>query len=243
MFDKGLEGPFQPKPVHRVFRIVDSQFQWKYTWYFNAFLIGSLLLFVLPSWYFLNQNYEIVNGIASKVAPQLIEHLQREQQWLIGFSIFSVFSLFVLTTWVSLKMTGNIVGPLISMERHMWKVTTGDWSANDFRIRAQDDFRELADAYSYLYRSLKAQSESELKLLQKINIDASQKRFFQCPCDLDRTQKKSAAGGKTTQRSRCDFTCSRNWRETSRFLMASRLSWDFFPLTKAISNLTRPFLK
>ncbi len=178
LFDKGLEGPFRRKPVHRVFKVVNSQFQWKYTWYFNAFLLGSLFLFIGPSWYFLHQNYDIVIGIAGKTAPQLIEHLQRELQWLIGFSIFSVLSLLLLTTWVSLKMTGNIVGPLISMERHMWKVTTGDWSMNDFRIRAEDDFRELADAYSYMYRSLKAQAEAELQLLQQINVDASQKDSY-----------------------------------------------------------------
>lgn len=178
MFDKGLEGPFQRKPVHRVFRVVNSQFQWKYTWYFNAFLIGSLFLFVGPSWYFLQQNYDIVMGIAGKAAPQLIEHLARELQWLVGFSIFSVIALFLLTTWVSLKMTGNIIGPLVSMERHMWKVTTGDWSAQDFRIRAEDDFRDLADAYSYLYRSLKAQAEYELKLLQMITVDSSNKNSY-----------------------------------------------------------------
>lgn len=178
LFDKGLEGPFQKRPVHRVFRVVNSQLQWKYAWYFNAFLVGSLLLFILPSWYFLYQNYEMVSGIAGKVAPQLIEHLQRELQWLLGFSVFSVISLVLLTTWVTIKMTGSIVGPLLSMERHMWKVTTGDWSAHDFRIRAEDDFRDLADAYSYLYRSLKAQAEAELKLLEQVHVDASQRESF-----------------------------------------------------------------
>lgn len=178
LFDKGLEGPFQERPVHRVFRVVNSQFQWKYTWYFNAFLLGSLLLFIGPTWYFLQQNYDMVIGITGKSAPELLEHLDRELHWLVGFSFFSIAALFLLTTWVSLKMTGNIMGPLVSMERHMWKVTTGDWSASDFRIRADDDFRELADAYSYLYRSLKAQAEYELKLLEQINVDDSQKDSF-----------------------------------------------------------------
>ncbi|PWU15302.1 MAG: hypothetical protein C5B49_12005 [Bdellovibrio sp.] len=175
LFDKGLEGPFHRKPVHRAFKVYNSQFQWKYTLYFVAFLLGSLLLFLIPTWYFVHQNYEIFSDLAFKESPQLLEHLQRERDWMIGFSIFSVASLALLTTWVSLRITGNIIGPLISMERHMWKVTTGDWSTRDFRIRATDDFLDLADAYSYLYRSMKAQTEAELRLLRGIQVDPGNK--------------------------------------------------------------------
>lgn len=171
LFDKGQEGPFYRKPAHRVFRVVNSRFQWKYTLSLLGFMLASMGIFLAPSWYFLSQNYTIFDRLARIAEPELLEHLHREIFWLAGFSVFSIVALIVVTIWVGLKMTANIVGPLISMERHIWKLTTGDWTSKDFRIRAEDDFRDLAEAYSYLYRSLKAQAESELKLLEKLHIE------------------------------------------------------------------------
>lgn len=194
LFDKSLEEPFRRKPALRVFKVVNSQYQWKYTWHFNAFLLLSILIFIGPLWYFQNQNYQVFMTLARDSAPQLLEHLERETFWLIGFSLFSLVSLFVLTTWVTLRMTSNIIGPLISMERHMWKVTTGDWSSDDFRIRADDDFRELAETYSYLYRSLRAQAASEIKLLERVVVDPSQKdsyNAFMTLMNLKKTQMKT----------------------------------------------------
>jgi len=178
LFDKSHEGPFRKKPAHRVFRVINSQFQWKYTLSLMTFLLVSLSFFMAPSWYFLSQNYAIFNKLARVAEPELLQHLHREMLWLIGFSVFSISSLVVVTIWVGLKMTANIIGPLVSMERHIWKVTTGDWSAADFKIRSEDDFRDLAEAYSYLYRSLKAQAESDLKLLEKIHIDSEHRDAF-----------------------------------------------------------------
>lgn len=178
LFDKSQEGPFHKKPVHRVFRVLNSHFQWKYTLSLMAFLMVSLLFFLAPSWYFMSQNYGIFDRLARSSEPQLLQHLNRELLWLVGFTAFSIAALIVVTIWVGLKMTANIIGPLISMERHIWKVTTGDWSSSDFKIRSEDDFRDLAEAYSYLYRSLKAQAESELKLLEKIHIDPEYRDAF-----------------------------------------------------------------
>lgn len=178
LFDKSQEGPFYKKPAYRVFRVLNSQFQWKYTLSLVAYLLISISFFVAPSWYFLSQNYAIFESLAKVTQPELLPHLQQEMTWMVGFAIFSLLSLVSVTIWVGLKMTANIIGPLISMERHMWKVTSGDWSSGDFKIRAEDDFRDLAEAYSYMYRSLKAEAEAELKLLEKIHIDPEHRDAF-----------------------------------------------------------------
>lgn len=190
LFDKSLEGPFYKKPVHRVFRVVNSQFQWKYTISLMAFLTLSMALFLIPSWYFISQNYEIFDRLARNSQPQLMQHLEREVVWLAGFTIFSLLALMSVTLWVGLRMTANIIGPLISMERHMWKVTTGDWSSPDFKIRSEDDFRDLAEAYSYLYRSLKAQAEAELKLLEHVHIDPEHRDAFNALHSLIKMKKQ-----------------------------------------------------
>lgn len=200
LFDKSHEGPFYKKPAHRVFRVLNSQFQWKYTLSLMAFLLVSMSFFMIPSWYFLLQNYGIFNRLARIAEPQLLQHLSREMMWLFGFSLFSVLSLVAVTIWVGLKLTANIIGPLISMERHLWKVTTGDWSSPDFKIRAEDDFRDLAEAYSYFYRSMKAQAESELALLEKVHIDPEHRDAFNALHSLiDLKKKQMNLVGHTAQ--------------------------------------------
>lgn len=190
LFDKSHEGPFYKKPAHRVFRVINSRFQWKYTLSMTLFVLTCMGFFLAPTWYFLSQNYIIFDRLARQAEPQLLQHLQREILWLAGFSIFSLIALGIVTVWVGLKMTANIVGPLISMERHIWKVTTGDWSTKDFRIRAEDDFRDLAEAYSYLYRSLKAQAESELQLLEKLQVETEHRDSLSALSGLIDLKKK-----------------------------------------------------
>ena len=159
------KGPF------KAIRIVDKAFQWKYTLYLTSALAGSAFLFLGPAWYFVHQNYEIFVRLADKTDPALFEHFQRESTWLLGFLILAGFSILSLCLVLGLKLTESIIGPLISLERHMLKATRGDFAQKDFNIRTNDDFRSLAHTYSYLYKSLKAQAEQDLKWLEKITID------------------------------------------------------------------------
>lgn len=162
----------------RKFRIVNKAFQWKYTLFLLSAFFGSSVLFLGPVWYFLNQNYEFFYKIAYDTHPEILSHLDREIVWL-GFYIgVTCFCTLVFTGWISIRMTEQIIGPLISMERHLRKATLGDWSSPDFRIRSTDDFRNLADAYSYFYRSLKANTENEIKVLEKLQIDPQNREAY-----------------------------------------------------------------
>jgi hypothetical protein len=151
--------------------VKDRSFQIKYSLFLMAAVAGSSLIFLLPALYYVQENFEIFFSLAYKNAPALLENLEREILWLkIYFAISSLFTI-GLCSYIGYKLTGNILGPLIAIEKHMLKVTRGDWSSLDFRIRAHDDYRTLADTYSYLYKSLRAQTEQELKWLEKIVID------------------------------------------------------------------------
>lgn len=155
------------KSIHLLYKA----FQFKYTLYLLAAVAGSVAIFMLPTWYFINQNYEIFQHLAYDTQPQLLEHLEREKTWILFLFTFAEISTIAFSAWIGLRITTALVGPIWSLERHMKKVTLGDWSAEDFRIRATDDFRSLANTYSYLYRSIRAQTESEIKMLEKLVID------------------------------------------------------------------------
>lgn len=196
LFDKSLEDPYRRKPALRVFKVVNSRYQWKYTWQFNFIVLGAFLIFAGPMYYFFQQNHEVFVKIAIDTHPALLEHLDRESYWILGFFAFSLVSLIILTTWMTLRMTTNILGPLVSLERHMWKVTSGDWSSEDFRIRVDDDFRELADTYSYLYRALRAQAQMEVELLERIAVDPEQRDSFNALQTLLELKRSQMAGKK-----------------------------------------------
>lgn len=169
-FDRGLERPVakvQPNP----FKFVHKAFQLKYTLFLCAMTGFAILLFILPVWYFLNQNYDVFSRIAFDTHVELIEHLERELVWLAIFAFLSSIVVLSLSAFIGMRLTAMMIGPLLRMEKHMRTVTLGDWSTHDFRIREHDDYRGIFETYSYLYRSLRAQTLSELKLLEKLSID------------------------------------------------------------------------
>jgi hypothetical protein len=53
----------------------------------------------------------------------------------------------------------------------MRQVSHGDWRSEDFKIRKTDEFRTVCNTYSYLYRTLRAQTEAEIKTLERFLID------------------------------------------------------------------------
>lgn len=159
-----------PGKDHRHF-ILDKSFQNKYTWYlFTAVAVGSTLFF-LPSFYFINQNYELFKSLAYDTAPYLVEHLEREVHWMTFFLAASFALISAVTFFLSVRMTRNLLTPLIKMEKHMHQLMLGHWHIPDFHLPEDDDFRDLSLTYDYFYRALKANTESELRLLEKIKID------------------------------------------------------------------------
>jgi methyl-accepting chemotaxis protein len=155
----------------KLIRVIDSSFQWKYTFYLTAAMASASFIFLGPAWYFVHQNYDIFISLADKSEPMLFEHLQRESAWLLTFLVISGLVILGLSVFLGLRLTESIMGPFVSLQRHMRNASRGDLTQRDFKIRATDDFRALASTYAYLYKSLKAQAEQDLKWLEKITID------------------------------------------------------------------------
>jgi len=170
--DRVPSGIDRNRPLKKgVFKDSHRQFRWKYTGYLLATTIGTLFLFLGVTVSNFIQNYQIFKKLAFDLNPQLVLHLEREVTWFLIFLAVSVVAIASLTFLIGFKMTTSILRPLIHMERHMTKVINGDWGSEDFRFSKAEDLTDLYGTYSYLYRSLRAQAQMELKLLEKLVID------------------------------------------------------------------------
>lgn len=157
--------------------ILNKSFQYKYCWYMVTAVAGGAVLFLLPSYFFINQNYELFKSLAYDTHPHLVEHLEREITWLRIFLGASFAFLGGITLLLSIRMTKNLLSPLVTIEKHMHQLMLGQWNIPDY-LPEHDDFRELGMTYDYFYRALKANTEAELKLLEKLTIDPQNREAY-----------------------------------------------------------------
>ncbi|WP_277578395.1 hypothetical protein [Bdellovibrio svalbardensis] len=158
--------------------ILNKAFQYKYCWYMITAVAGGALLFLLPAYYFIAQNYELFKSIAYDTHPHFIQHLEREVTWLRVFLTAAFVLITGVTLALSIRMTKNLLSPLVTMEKHMHRLMLGQWDIPDYHIPEEDDFRDLSMTYDYFYRSLKANTETELRLLEKLSIDPQNREAY-----------------------------------------------------------------
>lgn len=158
--------------------ILNKAFQYKYTLYLTTAVLGGIGIFFAPIYYFINQNYTFFTNLAYDTHPALVTHLEREVIWLGVFMVVSLAFIAGMTLAIGLRMTKNLLSPLVQMEKHMKKLMYGHWHIPDYKISHEDDFRDLALTYDYFYRSLKANTEAELKLIEKLSIDPQNREAY-----------------------------------------------------------------
>lgn len=158
--------------------ILNKAFQYKYTLFLMTAVLGGILLFFAPAYYFINQNYTLFTNLAYDSQASLVTHMEREVIWLGVFMAVSLGVIATMTLFIGLRMTKNLLAPLVQMERHMKELMYGHWHIPDYRITHEDDFRDLAMTYDYFYRSLKANTEAELKLIEKLSIDPQNREAY-----------------------------------------------------------------
>jgi hypothetical protein len=153
-------------------------FQRRYATYFLLAILGPFALFVVPCIYFISQNYEIFYQLAYDIRPDLLVYLDREKGVLFGLILFSVIISSVFCFWITQQIMSILAGPIWALERHMKQVTLGNWSSKDFHIRAEDEFQSLASTYSYLYRTLRVNTQYELEQLESLGLDPRDRHTY-----------------------------------------------------------------
>ena len=173
---------YEPQPQQKKSKpqkfILNKAFQYKYTLFLITAVTGGTLLFFAPTYYFVKQNYDLFVSLAYDSHPGLVTHLEREVVWLGVFMALSLVMIIGLCLMIGLRVTKNILAPLIQMEKHMKELMYGNWHIPDYKLSADDDFRDLAITYDYFYRSLKANTEAELKLIEKLSIDPHNREAY-----------------------------------------------------------------
>lgn len=205
-----------PQKNYRQF-ILNKGFQYKYSWYMVTAVAGGSLLFFLPAFYFVTQNYELFKNLAYDTQPHLVEHLEREVTWLRIFLGVSITTLIGVILFLSVRMTRNLLAPLMTMEKHMHQLMLGQWHIPDYHLPEEDDFRDLSMTYDYFYRSLKANTESELHLLEKLSVDPQNREAYAAWKQL-MNDKRARLGMKDT------FITSENVVNLSEFDQKRRVS-------------------
>jgi nitrogen fixation/metabolism regulation signal transduction histidine kinase len=143
-------------------------FKWKYTVYLLSAVVGSTLLVAGPIYFFLAQNFKIFLELSYEHAPQLLEHLEREQSWLIIFFSASLISLTLFCLYFGLHITQRMVRPLDIFDRRLKVLGRGDFAAPKLNIRENDDFHELLQSINALEAHLKKQTHRDLERLSEI---------------------------------------------------------------------------
>ncbi|OFZ17836.1 MAG: hypothetical protein A2Z20_05645 [Bdellovibrionales bacterium RBG_16_40_8] len=174
IYNKNMRTPHNNKHLQpstysqRSTTYVDRDFQVKYTRYILGMAILSTFIFLLPALYFSNQNYFIFYQLADLLSPDLANYIAKER---IGFNaIFAITFIVNIIFWAvfSKKMTAKIAGPAKILRNHMRLLSRGDFTLPPVRLREDDEFKELVNAYNYLFILWKVQSERELEELREI---------------------------------------------------------------------------
>ncbi len=157
--------------------ILDRNFQLNYISYLTLAVSGTSLMAFGAAYYFLNQNFQLFTALAFDTHPGLVQHLEREIVWLRGFMLIDLTVVVFSTLFLTFRMTQKLINPLLRMEKHMRKLTQGEWAIGDL-TNQENDFNELLATYDYFYRSLKMMTLTEMELLQKLHVDPANREAY-----------------------------------------------------------------
>ncbi len=156
------------RPPQRFQYLINKTFQLKYTSYLVTSALLSAIIVGGPTYYFLNQNYNIFLNLAYATSPDIVQHLVQEKTWITGFFIFSLMTLVVFHVYFGVRLTFRMVGPILALRRHMDMVTKGHLYQRPLNVREDDEFHELIQNYNYLYKTLRAQNSFDIKKLESL---------------------------------------------------------------------------
>ena len=152
-------------------KLVDREFQVRYTLMILGAAMGGILLAIGPMYFFLNQNYQIFAELAIKEAPSLLTSLEREQSWMNTLLIATFIGTTVYFTIFGLKITNRLIGPLRVMKNHLHQLCRGNFHQSPITVRDTDEFQDLVETYNYFYNSFRQNLRRDLEMLSRLSVD------------------------------------------------------------------------
>lgn len=159
-------------------RYIDRDFQLRYVFMVVSAAAFGMLVSIGPAYYFLDQNYGIFVDLAFDHAPNLLQNLQQERYWINMLLACGVLSTLVFFSFISLKMTHRMIGPLKVLRNHLKLLSRGHWNMPPLKVRDKDEFQDLIESYNYFYSSFRANIYKDLEALKKLNIDSNNRDAY-----------------------------------------------------------------
>lgn len=154
------------------------KFQTKYTALVLTAVIGGFLLFMLPAYFLTHQNFNVLKMAALEVRPEYAEHLDRESQWITAVLFLSLAAMGAFATLITVRMTRHMMDSVGKVDRHIRLLTLGKWNTPEPSPPQDDELMEFATSYNYFIRSIVANTEVELDLLKRIQIDPKNRESY-----------------------------------------------------------------
>ncbi len=149
-----------------------------------------LLIFFFPLLLFYYQNYETLKSIAYESFPQLLVHLEQETTWLLFFSGICFLSILVFSAFWTYKFCADITASLKHIQDHMKNIFSPLGLKASVDVQETDSLKNFSSHYESFVYNLKEETQTELMLLEKLNIDPSRKDAYKAWLDLIQIKKE-----------------------------------------------------
>ena len=112
----------------------------------------TLVMIFIMAW-FIQRNYNLFMGDELGISAQVIEIVRHEQK-MLELSLFTLFLVSITVMFgTAYYVTARLVGPMVAIRRHLFLYSRGDWT-HDFRLRKNDEFREIEPLVNSLRTAL-----------------------------------------------------------------------------------------
>lgn len=160
------------RPRFRDARLIfDGGFSYKISSLLIFLSLTSALLLAAPLAYYSIQNYAIFSKLSYEQAPDLLRHIEREYREVWMLMACSIIAVIVMSSIVATKLAHRILAPIKIMKSHLKLLSRGEWSSPPIRVREDDEFQDLIEAYNYFYQSFRIQLQNDLRRISQLSVD------------------------------------------------------------------------
>jgi methyl-accepting chemotaxis protein len=127
---------------------LNPDFQRRYSLYLLGIVFSVSAVLLTCFWYFADRM--LLALIESQVVSEqmAIQFFARHVEQLILTLSIAVVVYVVVLLVVATLLTSRIVGPLFALKRGMESLANGDWESARVRLRENDEFQDVAEAFN-----------------------------------------------------------------------------------------------
>lgn len=133
---------------------------------------------MIPTLYFINENYRLFADLAYQHAPALLNDLERERLWIHIFFASSFVGSLCYFSYMIWRISHRVAAPLNILKLHLKSLCRGNWRASGIRVRQNDEFQDLIETYNYFYFSFRQNVKRDIEFLKKLSVDQRNKDAY-----------------------------------------------------------------